>query len=350
MIVGIIGTRGIPNLYGGFERFVELLVCDEIFDGRVKFKVYGETEDLYYNERCDVRWVGFCKNKNPLRYYIESTILATKECDVILCCGVGISIFAAWPRIFGKKIIVNPDGCEWKRTKWSKYGRLIIKAMYWPAMFFANKIVIDAEALAEDFGLLDNKYTYIGYQAPESNIYPQNMDFVEKNSLQDGYALVIARLEPENNIKMIVDAFSNDINKNKTLIIVGSTDTKFYKKVIDGNLCDNIKFVGAIYDQDVLNGLRSGCSMYIHGHSVGGTNPSLLEALSTVGGHMICHRNKYNKEVAGNDAEYFEDSKELSDIVASLSFSGPTARLPKRDIRFDPKNISQKYLNLFTSV
>ncbi len=353
LTVGIIGTRGIPNRYGGFERFVELLVTNTCWRmNNVRFRVYGETPSGIYNAWTQLCPVGFSKTSRPLAYYIESSRIATAECDIVLCCGVGLSIFAFWPVLRGKPVVLNPDGCEWRRTKWSSLGRLLIRAMYWPALVAARRIVIDAEALREDFGrVLGSKTRYIGYQAPEPIRGELPADMRHELGLVRPFVLVIARLEPENNILMILQAFQRLAPRDVDLVIVGGTTTQFYKDVLEKFASPQVRFLGAIYDQQVLHGLRSNCIAYVHGHSVGGTNPSLLEALSTVCGHMLCHDNKYNREVAAGEALYFSDELQLANHLATLLQDArsipPSHRLPSRDPRFHPDTIAQQYLELF---
>lgn len=352
--VGIIGTRGIPNTYGGFERFLEVLV-DHPGWGKssVRFKIYGESPDREYNSWTSLREVGMSKKDRPLAYYYRSTVLATSECDIILCCGVGISVFAYWPALRGKRLIVNPDGCEWRRTKWSPLGRQLIKFMYAPALAAATDIVIDAEALREDFGSsLGGKARYIPYQAPDPATKELSNKTRERFKIAQSYVLVIARLEPENNVRTIVEAFSLLPEGDVQLLIVGPTSTQFYTDQLAGYASSRIRFLGAIFDQDVLHELRSNCIAYLHGHSVGGTNPSLLEALSTVRGEMICHDNKYNREVAGDGALYFADTSELQerlkDCIAKIAPQGKEwARVPYFDKRFHPDTIFEEYLKLF---
>jgi len=352
--VGIIGTRGIPNTYGGFERFLEVLVDHPGWaNSSFRFKIYGEGADRQYNSWTSLREVGISKKEKPFAYYYRSTMLATSECDIILCCGVGISIFAYWPSLRGRRLIVNPDGCEWRRTKWSPLGRQLIKFMYAPALAAATDIVIDAEALREDFGSsLGGKAKYIPYQAPDPEAKELSDETRDRFNISQSYVLVIARLEPENNVRTIVEAFSSLPAGDVQLLIVGPTSTQFYNDHLASYASTRVRFLGAIFDQDVLHELRSNCIAYLHGHSVGGTNPSLLEALSTVRGEMVCHDNKYNREVARDGARYFADASELQnllkDCIRKLTPQGqPWARAPSFDKRFHPDTIFEEYLKLF---
>ena len=351
LTVGIIGTRGIPNTHGGFERFVELLVDDARWASNdVRFRVYGEGVDARHNEWTDLRSVGCTKKARPFWYYFRSAYLAAQECDVILCCGVALSIFAFWPGFKGKALIVNPDGCEWRRTKWSRLGRMIVWAMYAPAMVAAKRIVIDAEALRSDFGLGPEAW-YIPYAAPEPSHFALSPSTREAYTLDRPYALVVARLEPENNIGMIIDAFTDLDDDASDLVVVGGATTPYFQTTLAAKARKNVRFVGAIYQQEILDEVRSNATVYLHGHSVGGTNPSLLEALATVTGAIFCHDNKYNREVAGAEAEYFASQEQLTHLLRRRldgeDGAVPARRNPSRDTRFHPDTIYDGYKELF---
>lgn len=352
--VGIIGTRGIPNGHGGFERFVETLVEHAGWrESGTTFAVYGEGADQAFNEWTDLRSVGFSKDKKPFRYYFRSAVLASDECDIVVCCGVGISAFSYWPRLRGKTFILNPDGCEWRRTKWSSAGRQAIRAMYWPAISAANRIVIDAEALRGDFRLGD-RARYIAYAAPEPSSPELDATTISKFALTKPFALAVARLEPENNVQLVAEAFAFLDRTDVELIVVGSRGTSFFQSDLAKLEGLSVRFVGAIYDQDVLNQLRSNAFAYFHGHSVGGTNPSLLEALATVRGQLICHANKYNREVAGEEAVYVGEVSQLAALLDPLCNEAQVGtwirRTPSRDERFHPDTIHRRYRELFETV
>lgn len=350
--VGIIGTRGIPNNYGGFERFVELLIAEHEKND-FTINIFGEKNKSYYDNENYHYTILKTKKSNGIIYYIESLFKAIIKCDVIFCCGVSISFLSFLPRVFGKKLIINPDGCEWERERWTKFQRFLIRVMYFPALLFANKIIVDSQSLKSDFGKLFNrKYVYIPYQNP-SITFAKTMDLKKlldsKNiRLCKDYILVIARLEPENNLKVICDAYIESKSK-KQLIIVGKIDTKFYLRKLKryNNLSNNIIFTDGIYQQDILNTLRKNALLYIHGHSVGGTNPSLIEALGSCLGNIACHKNKYNMEVAKDYAKYFADKKQLIKIILDTDKSFLKDINNWDDPRFNSQKIYQDYVREF---
>ncbi len=350
--IGIIGTRGIPNRYGGFERFVELLVSDPCW-GRAgyKFVIYGEKGQSSPNGWTEIRELRAKKGRRPLLYYLESIRRSTRECDLVLSCGVGVSVFSIFAIIRKRVLIVNPDGCEWRRAKWSWLGRLIIRAMYFPALFVAERVVLDSQALREDFsGFVRRKSVYIPYQAPspeDAASVPVVPDF----EIPTRFLLVIARLEPENNIEMIVRAFCEARVSGLSLLIIGDTSTAYYRNVLSQFEHYAVRYLGAIFDGRVLNMLRQRCLGYIHGHSVGGTNPSLLEACVSISGMLACHSNKYNREVAGATAVYFSQADELAKMIRNR-FCGVIGSVPNRALywdgaRYAAEGVTAEYLRLF---
>jgi rhamnosyltransferase len=177
----------------------------------------------------------------------------------------------------------------------------------------------------------------------------------QRLALDRPFMLVIARLEPENNLLAIVQAFRSLPQGAVDLVVVGGTTTPHYRQALAPLAAPHVRFVGGIYEQEVLNELRSNCIAYLHGHSVGGTNPSLLEALASVRGRLICHDNKYNREVAGDEAQYFANELQLATVLKSLNqdtgrSAQPNERKPSRNDRFRPDVIAKQYLELFLSL
>jgi rhamnosyltransferase len=346
--VAIIGTRGIPNAHGGFEQFADNLVRETLWaEENVCFRVYGESPDASITPWAEAVHLPIAKRERPLRYYYESMRRAMHECDVILCCGAGIGILALWPRLMGTPLLLNPDGCEWRRSKWSAWIKLAVQLSYAPAMLAAHRIILDAAVLREDFGVLAGRRAeYIGYQAPEPGVVDLKDATRARFGIHRPYVLVIARLEPENTLLLTIEAMRRCTNLCIDTIIVGPTTTPHYAETLAPLATQNVRFVGGVYDRDVLDQLRGGCLAYIHGHTVGGTNPSLLEALSRVGAPVFCHDNKYNREVAGSAAEYYASVEQLEALVR-VAVDSPRSRTPISDQRFTPKHIAERYLAAF---
>jgi rhamnosyltransferase len=330
--IAIIGSRGIPNRYGGFERFSEIISTELVKKG---FAVYVSCEYSSENKIKEYNGVNlFYFPINPpkmpiLRIVYEflydgySLFWASRNAEIVYMLGYSAAALFFIPKIFGKKLLVNPDGMEWNRTKFSSIVKFLLKISEKLAVFWSDEIIADSKEIKK---YLDKKYhiksTYIAYGASEIQKVNWNSEKLPEslNKLNImNYYLVIARLEPENNIDIIIEGYLK-IKTRKPLIIVGNyADQKFehkIKNIININLSEEkrIIFTGGIYDIEVLNMLRQNCKAYIHGHSVGGTNPSLLEAMISKN-LIIAHDNIFNREVAGDTALYFKDSLDFKEKI-----------------------------------
>jgi len=329
--IAIIGSRGIPNRYGGFEKFTDVISTELAKKG---YKIYVGCEympNIKYSKYKSVNLFYFPikpPNRNLLRMLYEflydgySLVWASRNADYVYMLGYSAAIFFFIPKLFGKKLLINPDGIEWKRNKFNPVIRFLLKLSERIAVFWANEVIADSKEIKK---YLDNKYNinsiYISYGVSEvkkvewdSKKLPESL----RNgiNINPGYYLVVARLEPENNIEIIVEGYLKS-KTEKLLIIVGNfADHRYERKIediIDSAPKDKkIIFTGGIYNPELLNMLRQNCYAYIHGHSVGGTNPSLLEAMVSKN-LIIAHDNVFNREVCGNSALYFGDSDELKD-------------------------------------
>jgi glycosyltransferase involved in cell wall biosynthesis len=236
--------------------------------------------------------------------------------DVILLMGYTSS--SIWGKIYPKKPITisNMDGLEWKRSKYRRPVRAYLRYAEKLAVKYSDYYVADSMAIKS---YLDEKYRIDSHFIPYGAVIHEKplADHLAEWSLQPGeYFLLIARIEPENNIETIIEGFINS-NSTKTLVIVGNTAYRFGKKILKQfGLASNIRFIGALFDQQKLDCLRSWCSLYFHGHSVGGTNPSLLEAMAC-GALIVAHDNAFNRSVLGEDAFYFSNSNDVTALLTT---------------------------------
>jgi rhamnosyltransferase len=245
--------------------------------------------------------------------------------------GYGAGFFFFIPRIFRKKLLTNVDGIEWKRDKYSRLEKLIL---YWSekaAVRFADVVVADSMGIK---GYIDSAYgkkaTFIAYGANEPETVPWDASRLETvktagkkfSRLEpDDFYLVVARLEHANNIHTIVEGFGKAATGRK-LVIVGDFASASYRKlvesVVDANgLRDRVIFTGGIYRNRLLDMLRQHNYAYIHGHSAGGTNPSLLEAM-ILRNLIIAHDNQFNREVGVDSLGYFRDADELAAAINAV--------------------------------
>jgi glycosyltransferase involved in cell wall biosynthesis len=321
MKIGILGTRGIPNSYGGFEQFAEHLALGLVQRGH---QVFVYTSNL--NPYKEKGWRGVelihCKNwehkvgtGGQFIYDLNCINDARKQnFDVLLHLGyTSDSVWHwRWPRHTVN--VVNMDGLEWKRAKYSKLSQTFLKkAERWAALH-ANHLISDSIEIKKYLLAQYHKdSTYIPYGA---DVFTGgDASLLKTMSLQPSqYFLMVARLEPENNIEMVIDGVLGS-GETGPLVIVGNPKTPLGKKLQRKYPDEKIQFVGAIYDQVFLNNLRFFSKLYFHGHSVGGTNPSLLEAMAC-GCGIAAHDNLFNRAILENGADYFSTADQVAQLIS----------------------------------
>jgi len=335
--IAIVGSRGIPAKYGGFETAVEAVAprlvemgwnvfvsCEGPRD-QSKTAVYKGVNLFYFPVRPFFRII------YETLYDMYSLVKSSLMSDCIYMLGYGAGLFFFIPKILRKKLIVNVDGLEWKRDKFNRLEKSILLISEKCAVRFADEIVADSKEIKSYIeGRYKKKAVYItnGVDAPQVEKWDEqkfsSQGFLKENTalLPKDYWLVVARLEPENNIHVIVQAFLKS-NSSKKLVIIGNFSSRKYQKHVlkileDNNAGERVILTGAIYDVHLLNMLRQNCFAYIHGHSVGGTNPALLEAMS-MKNLVIAHDNEFNREVGEQTILYFND---VNDLVARIEEIG----------------------------
>jgi len=319
--ISIIGTHGIPGKYGGFETFAEefsLLLVKYGHDVLVQCDNSLLKPDVYRGVR--LFYSSSTKSNNPFKYYFEGLKLALNESDIVLVAGTGGAMFYFMKFFRKKTIITNTDGLESERLKWPLPHRIFLKISERLAVWFSDFVIADSDAikkhLSESCRVARYKIRTIEYGAPVVNSFDENVLLKHKLRYEQ-YFLVVCRLEPENNVCMIIDGFLAS-ETGKILIIVGNlTENKYVTKLVGGNKSNRIRFLGSIYDKSELNSLRYACKAYIHGHSVGGTNPSLLEAMGC-GNIIICHDNVFNREVTANSQFYFKNAADFKNRISEV--------------------------------
>lgn len=347
--VFIIGSKGIPANYGGFETFVEKLTEKQV-DKSIKYHVsclsnnydefehnrarcfnvkvpnIGAAKAVYYDIAALKACISYIKDnnvKNPIVY--------------VLACRVGpfIGYYNKRLKKLGGTLFVNPDGHEWKRAKWNvvirKYWKLSEKLMVKHAdLLICDSINIE-KYIKEDYKQYNPKTTFIAYGADIEKSKLNNNEtllkwYKEKNIKPKEYYLVVGRFVPENNYETMITEFMNSNTKRDFVLITNVEKNKFYEELKEKTKFtkdDRIKFVGTVYDQDLLKKIRENAYGYFHGHEVGGTNPSLLEALATTDLNLLLEVG-FNREVAGDGAVYWNKENgnlarviENSEIISS---------------------------------
>jgi glycosyltransferase involved in cell wall biosynthesis len=343
--IAIAGTRGIPNHYGGYEQAVTIL-SEKLAQRGHQVTVYNSDKHPYqqkewngveiihcYDPEHKIGTAGqFIYDFNCIRHARKNKF------DVLLFMGYTSS--SVWGRFYPGQtaIICNMDGLEWKRQKYSKAVRRFLQYAETLAVKHSDYHIADSTEIKK---YLDDKYKidchYIPYGA-FINEDPQLGKLAACDLVPNQYYLAIARMEPENNIELILEGFSKSGSAD-TFVVVGNTGTSYGKKLKQRySHLKNIRFTEGIFDQELLNSLRSFCKKYFHGHSVGGTNPSLLEAMAN-NCSIAAHNNPFNKAILGNDSEYFTTAEE----VASLIMQKEDPELVQQRIKNNLEKIKSAY-------
>jgi glycosyltransferase involved in cell wall biosynthesis len=318
--IGIAGTRGIPNNYGGFEQFAQNLSLGLLQRGHEVY-VYNSNHHPYKEKKWKEVNIIYCTDWEysigtaGQFFYDWNCINDARKRNFDVLLHLGYTSNSIWHQRWPKKTInmVNMDGFEWER---SKYNKLIQRFLKWAESLAAKNadiLIADSPVIQDHlWATYEKKSEYIPYGA---EIFTRN-DFAvpgKNNLLPHQYFLLIARMEPENNIEMIIRGYLAS-DKKYPLFIIGNNSNKFGKYITSTFNHPNIKFAGPLYDQAELNNLRYYAHIYFHGHSVGGTNPSLLEAMAC-GCCIAAHNNVFNKAVLQNDADYFSSVAEVVTII-----------------------------------
>lgn len=357
MKVAIIGTRGIPNHYGGFEQFAEYL-SDGLSKKDHQVYVYNSHNHPFKQKKWKNVSIIHCYDPEYKLgtfgqfVYDLNCILDSRKRDFDVILQLGYTSSSIWNVLFksGVKIVTNMDGLEWKRTKFSMPTKLFLKLAEWLAVKFSNELISDSVGIKD---YLLKKYnvnsTYIPYGATVCN-HP-NKDHLKKYNLTSfEYDILVARIEPENNIETIINGFISS-NVNRKLVVVGSLNTRLAKKIVAKITDERVMFLGFISSINVLNSLRYYSNLYFHGHTVGGTNPSLLEAMSS--NALICaHNNIFNRSILENDAFYFKNQEDIRTLTEKQSKQNQShfcqANLKKIQEIYSYSEIISKYEQILT--
>ncbi|GJE41175.1 DUF1972 domain-containing protein [Methylobacterium soli] len=323
----ILGTRGVPAAHGGFETFAEKLAL--FLTGRGwKVGVYCQDEVETVGERFrSTDWngieqihvaVGSRGPRATLEFDYHCVRHAAERDSVCLVLGYNGAVFLPLLRRRGRKIITNMDGLEWRRPKWSLPVRAYFWVNEWIAAWTSHRLVADHPAIAGHLATRRSRdaIATILYGGDPVGAAPASA--LEPLGLEPGrYMTSIARIEPDNNILPIVEAFSRK-RRDAKLVVLGTVNpANRYHRRVRAAASEEVIFPGAIYEAETVKALRYHARAYLHGHSVGGTNPSLVEAL-WAGNAVIAHDNPFNRGTAGADQAYFHDAASCSAQIETL--------------------------------
>lgn len=322
----ITGIRGVPASHGGFETFAENLAVYLVEKGW-NVTVYCQESQEEHSDVFESNWQGVKRIHIPVKGNgAKATVVfdylsvkhALSQTGIVLTLGYNTALFNLWFRFRGKKNIINMDGIEWKRDKWSWYEKAWLYLNERAGCLIGNHLIADHPEIANHLKTRVNgsKITMIPYGARD--VVDANASLLDFFGIKPGkYAIVIARAEPENSILEIIKGFSRK-KRNVELVVLGkySSSNSYHEEVLKA-ASSQVKFLGAVYEHEILDALRYCSCLYVHGHTVGGTNPSLIEALGA-GQPVLAHDNQFNRWVAGEKAEYFSSVDECSTALDGL--------------------------------
>ncbi len=318
--IGILGTRGIPNHYGGFEQFAEYLSHGLSQRGHEVY-VYNSSRHPYQEREWNGVNIIHCKDPEHRLgtfgqfLYDLHCINDARQRDFDVLLHLGYTSDSIWHWRWPKQTvnIVNVDGMEWMRSKYNKPTRRFLKFAESLAARHADVLVADSPQMQDHFRQCYRKEpAYIPYGAEVFKKIDHSILSSYSLSPQQ-YYLLVARIEPENNVEMILKGYLES-KLDFPLMVVGNISNRFGRYLSHHFRHRFVQFAGSIYDQHVLNNLRYHSARYFHGHSVGGTNPSLLEAMACRC-NIAAHNNVFNKAVLENGAEYFASEDEVTGII-----------------------------------
>ena len=321
--VAIVGTVGLPAKYGGFETLTEYLT--KYLNGKYDLTVYCSSKS--YQDKLDehngakLRYVPLNANgAQSIPYDVISIFSALRYADTIIILGVSGCIVLPLVKLLSRrKIVVNIDGLEWKREKWNKTIKAFLKFSEKLAVNYADAIVTDNKVIQDYVTAEYCKNSHlIAYGADHVQKLALSQQLLDQyDFLDNDYAFAVCRIEPENHLHMILEAMSKQV-KIQT-VIIGNWDASQYgvdlRKKYFGY--EHIHLLDPIYNQEILDQLRSNCFIYLHGHSAGGTNPSLVEAMF-LGLPIFAYSANYNEETTEHQACYFSNANDLSNLVYDI--------------------------------
>lgn len=352
--VAIIGTQGVPANYGGFESLVENIIGENC-PADVLYTVFCSSSDMYSRQPsykgAALKYVPLHANGiHSIPYDMLSMCRAMRGFDVILVLGVSGCMFLPVLRMFtSAKIIVNIDGLEHKRDKWGKTARWILRNSEAMAVRYADVIVADNKGI-QDYvrQTYDKPSELIAYGGDHVRRHipaEKTEAILEKYRLKKGrYAITVCRIEPENNSHIILDAYSRI---DSPLVFIGNWNHSEWSKSLRSKYSayGNMQLLDAIYDLDILYALRSSAGVYLHGHSAGGTNPSLVEAMH-FGMPIIAYDVVYNRETTENKAYYFRSADDLVSLLGRTDLQGSDMKEIAQS-RYTWRHISRQYSDLY---
>lgn len=350
--IAIVGIQGLPANYGGFETMVENIIGGNCSEG-IEYFVYCSAKDMGNNNLKEYKGakLKYVNMKSHgiwcVPYYFTSMMKCIgKGYDTVLVLGCGGGFALPIYKLFSRaKIIVNIDGLEHRRDKWGKVAKWLLKTLEIFSVRFSDVIVADNVGIqnyvTDNYGKKSEMIAY-GGDTVLRDISAEMCDaFLEKYNLRKkSYAISVCRIEPENNCHITLEAYSKS---KRNLVFIGNWNRSEYGRVLRERFseCTNIKILDPIYNLDTLYVLRSNAEAYIHGHSAGGTNPSLVEAMF-FGIPIYAFDCVYNIESTCHQANYYHTAIDLLKLLEEMPQNGDAMKTLAYE-RYTWKKIAMQY-------
>lgn len=344
--IALIGTRGVPANYGGFETCAEELAVGLVDRGH-EVTVYcrpgnapGDPSEykgvrLLYRSFIDSKSLGTLSHTANSMYHA-----ARQDFDVLMLFNAGNAPLCVIPRLGRKRVAVNVDGLEWKRAKWGRAAKLYYQFGEWTATRLADRIVSDSRAIQDYYEeRFDTPSTFIAYGANVES--SQRPDVLNEYGLVPGeYILIASRLEPENNADLTVDAFTT-VETGKLLVIAGGANwnSPFVNR-LQATTDRRVRLLGPVYKPGHIRELHCHCYAYVHGNEVGGTNPALLKALG-YGNCVLALNVPFNAEVVQEAAILYE--KDPADLASKIQKIVDDPALAQSYRELAPRRVAEAY-------
>jgi glycosyltransferase involved in cell wall biosynthesis len=355
MRIALVGTRGVPARYGGFETCVEqvgLRLAKAGHDVVVYCRTDQDTERPATHEGMRLVHLPAMRKKSleTLSHTGFSALhLMRHKPDVAVVFNAANAVFLPMLRARGIPVMTHVDGLEWKRTKWQGAGRRYYRMAESLAVRWSDALIADAQGIADYYTDEFSAPTeLIAYGAP---ILPDGADRLAELGLSSrGFHLVVARFEPENHVDVIVEGYRRS-GARLPLIVVGSAPyADSHTARIQSLADDRVTFLGGVWDQELLDQLYANCATYLHGHSVGGTNPSLLRAIGA-GAATIAFDVNFNREVVADSGRYFRTPADVARELERAEAAPERVRQRGRRarqiaLRYDWDDVAARYETL----
>ena len=353
--VAIVGTVGLPSRYGGFETLAQYLV--EYLGDEFDFTVYCSGPD--YPER-PLQFMGArlvyiplsANGAQSIPYDLISYVHAWRHADVLLVLGCSGTLALCLGKLFGKPSILNVGGLEWQRSKWGRWARNFLRISEWAGVVTADHVVSDNIGIAYHLRKAYKRgSTLIEYGGDHVSTPVITGDLAAKYPFLKGrYAFALARIQPDNNPELVLHAFNQVPEMD--LVFIGTWDRSEYGRELKRRYesYPNLRLLEAIYDPEELNVIRGNCTFYVHGHSAGGTNPALVEAMH-MGLPIAAFDVAYNRATTENSVRYFRNVATLAGLIIQVDREEWDAQRPVvraiAERRYAWKRIVEEYGRLF---